>query len=84
MDNPQSSHLKRSLHPMPEYVRDVLLQCGLMEAYQARPPYQRNDYLGWIARAKREETREKRLTQMLEELAGGDRYMGMAYRPSRK
>ena len=84
MANPSPSHLKRPLHSMPEFVREVLLQRGLMEAYQERPPYQRNDYLGWIARAKREETREKRLAQMLDELAGGDRYMGMAYRPSRK
>ena len=84
MANPQPPTLKRPLHPMPEFVRDALLQRGLMEAYQERPPYQRNDYLGWIARAKRQETREKRLAQMLDELAGGDRYMGMVYRPSGK
>lgn len=84
MSDGQPFTLKRPLHPMPGYVRDALLQRGLMEAYQERPPYQRNDYIGWISRAKREETREKRLTQMLDELAGGDRYMGMAYRPSGK
>jgi hypothetical protein len=44
-----------------------------------RPPYQQNDYIGWITRAKREETRQKRLTQMLEELQSGAAYMGMAY-----
>ena len=69
---------------MPEFVREALAGRGLMEAYQERPPYQRNDYLGWITRAKRKETREKRLAQMLDELAGGDRYMGMTYRPSGK
>ena len=53
----------------------------LREAYDARPPYQRNDYLGWIARAKREATREKRLAQMLDELRLGDRYMKMAWKP---
>jgi uncharacterized protein YdeI (YjbR/CyaY-like superfamily) len=52
-----------------------------MEAYRNRPPYQRNDYLGWIARAKLEQTRQKRLAQMLRELAGGDRYMNMIYHP---
>ena len=31
-------------------------------------PYQRNDYLGWIARARREATFQKRLAQMLDEL----------------
>ena len=52
-----------------------------MEAYRARPPYQRNDYLGWIARAKRDDTKARRLAQMLDELARGDRYMKMAWRP---
>ena len=76
-----ATKLKRPRHPMPKLVRDSLNDAGLMEAYRVRPPYQRNDYLGWIGRAKRESTREKRLAQMLEELAGGDRYMKMKYNP---
>ena len=75
--------LKRPENAMPPHVRDALHERGLMEAYESRPPYQRNDYLGWIDRAKRPATRSKRLDQMLEELAAGDRYMKMAYR-SRK
>ena len=55
---------------MPDDVRDELVEHGLMETYRERPHYQRNDYLGWISRAKRPETREKRLRQMLEELQG--------------
>jgi uncharacterized protein YdeI (YjbR/CyaY-like superfamily) len=51
-----------------------------MEAYRSRPPYQRNDYIGWITRARRPETRSRRLAQMLEELTAGDRYMRMPYR----
>jgi uncharacterized protein YdeI (YjbR/CyaY-like superfamily) len=66
---------------MPAFVRDALNDAGLMEAYRERPPYQRNDYIGWITRAKREETRRRRLEQMLDELERGDRYMKMAYRP---
>ncbi len=54
-----------------------------MVAYDARPPYQRNDYIGWIERAKRPETRTKRIDQMLAELAAGDVYMKMAWRPGR-
>jgi uncharacterized protein YdeI (YjbR/CyaY-like superfamily) len=54
-----------------------------MDAYQARPPYQRNDYVGWIDRAKRSETEVRRLEQMLDELAAGDRYMKMPYRAKR-
>ncbi|RMF89718.1 MAG: hypothetical protein D6733_05710 [Methanobacteriota archaeon] len=65
---------------MPEFVRQALVDRGLMDAYQSRPPYQRNDYLGWINRAKRPETKQKRLSQMLEELASGNSYMNMAYR----
>ena len=54
---------------MPGFVRQALEQHGLMPAYRARPPYQQNDYIGWITRAKRPETKEKRLAQMLDELA---------------
>ncbi len=64
---------------MPGFVRDALDEEGLREAYDARPPYQRNDYLGWIGRAKREETRQRRLAQMLDELRRGDLYMKMAW-----
>lgn len=71
---------KRPRCPMPEDVLHALEQEDLMERYEARPPYQRNDYLGWITRAKQPATREKRLSQMLEELRGGDSYMGQPYR----
>jgi hypothetical protein len=37
---------------MPSFVRKALTENGVMEAYRLRPAYQRNDYLGWIARAK--------------------------------
>ena len=64
---------------MPAFVQDALNNHGLMNAYNARPPYQRNDYLGWIARAKLTTTRQKRLDQMLDELRGGKKYMNMAW-----
>jgi uncharacterized protein YdeI (YjbR/CyaY-like superfamily) len=69
---------------MPDYIRDALLERGLMEAYRSRPPYQQNDYVGWITRAKRQATQEKRLAQMLDELERGDKYMKMDYRPKRR
>ncbi|HEY9745112.1 MAG TPA: YdeI/OmpD-associated family protein [Oculatellaceae cyanobacterium] len=75
------SRLKRPRHPMPDFVRKALETHGLMTAYQSRPPYQQNDYLGWINQAKREETRQKRLQQMLDELRLGNVYMKMPYRP---
>jgi uncharacterized protein YdeI (YjbR/CyaY-like superfamily) len=66
---------------MPEFVRAALQDHGLRGRYDERPWYQRNDYLGWIIRAKRDETREKRLNQMLDELRAGNVYMKMDWRP---
>lgn len=71
--------LKRPPQPMPENVQAALSERGLQAAYDARPPYQRNDYLMWINQAKRPETKQKRLDQMLDELAAGDVYMKMAW-----
>ena len=71
--------LKRDLHPIPTDVLLALEQAGLTQAYANRPPYQQNDYIGWIARAKRPATRQKRLSQMLAELVNGLEYMGMPY-----
>ena len=71
--------LKRAQNPMPDFVKAALESEGLAAAYAARPPYQRNDYIGWITRAKRDATRDKRLRQMLDELAAGEAYMGMRW-----
>jgi len=72
---------RRPLHPMPEFVKAALEEAGLMGAYRERPAYQQNDYVGWIGQGVREDTRRKRLAQMLDELRAGDAYMKMAYRP---
>ncbi|OHV76048.1 YdeI/OmpD-associated family protein [Rhizobium sp. LCM 4573] len=71
--------LKRPLNPMPPEIAGRLRAEGLEATYDARPAYQRNDYLGWIAQAKREQTREKRIRQMLDELKAGNAYMKMKY-----
>ena len=65
---------------MPVSVREALERAQLWDAYNARPPYQKNDYVGWINRAARPETKQKRLAQMLEELRHGDVYMKMPWR----
>ena len=77
----RKSPLKRDINPMPKGIRALLMKHGLLKLYNARPAYQRNDYLGWISRAKREETKEKRINQMLTELKQGDRYMRMRWNP---
>lgn len=73
--------MKRPANPMPEFVRAALQAHNLRDRYDERPWYQRNDYLGWINRAKREDTKSKRLNQMLDELKSGNIYMKMAWRP---
>jgi uncharacterized protein YdeI (YjbR/CyaY-like superfamily) len=69
---------------MPDFVEEALVERGLMEAYRERPPYQQNDYLGWINRAKRAGTQRRRLEQMLDELERGDVYMKMPYRAGKR
>jgi uncharacterized protein YdeI (YjbR/CyaY-like superfamily) len=64
---------------MPPDIAGRLAAEGLDAAYAARPAFQRNDYLGWIARARRPQTREKRIAQMLDELARGGVYMKMRW-----
>ena len=84
MENDKFRNLKRPRHPMPDFIKEALTERNLMEAYRARPAYQQNDYIGWIMRAKREETRLKRMNQMLNELEQGGVYMKMDHPPSRK
>ena len=76
--------LKRPLAKMTKSLRVELETASLMPAFKQRPPYQRNDYLHWIARANRPETRRKRINQMIDELTKGGVYMGMPHRPSRR
>lgn len=69
---------------MPEDVAAALVYEALWSAFEERPEYQQNDYVGWITRAKRPETRQKRLRQMLDELRTGGVYMKMKHPPSRR
>lgn len=78
------TRLKRQQILMPDFVKQALDEKDLMIAYLARPAYQQNDYLAWITRAKRPETVQKRLNQMLTELEQGGVYMNMKHQPSSK
>jgi uncharacterized protein YdeI (YjbR/CyaY-like superfamily) len=75
---------KRPVHSMPADIRSALSKGGVVKDYAARPHYQRNDYVGWIARSKQPETRTKRIRQMVAELKMGGVYMGMKHAPSAK
>ena len=74
------SRARRPRHPTPACVREALERAGLMDAYRERPPYQRHDYIGWITRAKRSETRHLGPAQLLDERAAGAR-RGWCRRP---
>jgi len=78
----------RTVRPLrqrvPPDIRALLAQKGLLAAFRARPPYQRNDYLGWIARAKLPNTRRKRIELMMDELKAGHGYMTMQWEPPRR
>ncbi len=78
------ANLKREVHPVPTFVLAALERESLMVAYRERPAYQQNDYIGWINSAKRDETKQKRLNQMLAELKQGGVYMKMDHPPSKK
>ncbi len=58
----------RQRYEMPDYIKEALRTHGVWDDYKNRPAYQQNDYIGSIERAKRPETRQKRLNQMIEEL----------------
>ena len=79
-----NSNLRRELHTIPKFVLAALERESLMAAYRERPAYQQNDYIGWINSARRHETKQKRLKQMLAELEQGGVYMKMDHPPSRK
>lgn len=76
--------LSRDKNPMPAFVKDALVTRCLMDDFKQRPAYQQNDYLGWIARAKKTESQQKRLAQMLDELEIGGIYMKMFHPASKK
>jgi uncharacterized protein YdeI (YjbR/CyaY-like superfamily) len=55
--------MKRARYAMPADVEQALERRTLIAAYRQRPSYQQNDYIGWITRARGENTRQKRLAR---------------------
>jgi len=66
---------------MPGNVRGALAKRKLTDAFRARPDYQQNDYLKWIATANGVATKQQRLDQMLDELEKGSVFKGEAWTP---
>ena len=69
---------------MPGNVRTALEKRKLMDAYLARPDYQKDDYLKWIALAAGPTAKQKRLDQMLDELEKGNVFKGEPWTPPQK
>ena len=67
--------------PMPGNVKAALVKRELMDAFRARPEYQRTEYLKWIALAIGPAAKDKRLQQMLDELAKGGVFKGEPWTP---
>lgn len=68
----------RASNPLPSDVKRLLKQAVLLDHFHQRPPYQRRDYINWLAQAKRPETRAKRIETMIDDLRSG-RYMKMKW-----
>jgi hypothetical protein len=66
---------------MPGNVRGALAKRKLLDAFHARPDYQRNDYLKWIATASGTVAKQQRLDQMLDELERGSLFQGEPWTP---
>jgi len=59
---------------LPEFVENALDAIpGLRECFEELPPSLRRNYLGYVLEAKREETRQRRLAYILDNLIGGIR-----------
>lgn len=56
---------------LPDFYRAILEAEGVLPEYQARPFYQQKGYIRWIEEAKQEQTRERRIITMVEELRAG-------------
>lgn len=70
--------------PLPGNVRTALEKRKLMDAYLARPAYQKDEYLKWIAVAAGPSAKQKRLDQMLDELEKGGVFKGEPWTPPDK
>lgn len=78
--------MNRSTHPtakqpMPGNVKGALAKRKLMDAYLARPEYQRNDYLKGISLAIGTTAKQKLIDQMLADLENGKLYKGEPWEP---
>jgi len=63
----------------PEYEARLRANAAAWEDWSSRPPSYRRQAAHWVASAKREETRERRLAQLIESCAAGRRVPPLSY-----
>lgn len=63
-----------TLHKLPSDLKKALgASKDLVEKWEDITPLARNEFICWVENAKKEETREKRITRTCEELSEGKR-----------
>jgi uncharacterized protein YdeI (YjbR/CyaY-like superfamily) len=75
---------KRKPLPMPDYFTAALKKnAKARQTFENFPPSHRREYIEWITKAKREETRNERLTKAVNWLSEG-KSRNWKYAPARK
>ena len=74
----------KATQPMPGQVKGALAKRNVLDTFFARPQYQQDDYLKWIALAAGPQQKQQRMDQMLEELEKGGTFKGEAWTPPAK
>jgi uncharacterized protein YdeI (YjbR/CyaY-like superfamily) len=59
------------LHELPDFIKKAILEKKIHETWESLTPIQRNEYICWVTMAKKEETKQKRLGIMVENLSDG-------------
>ncbi len=77
----RATQQNKTSQPMPGNIKTALAKRDLLDAFAARPDYQRNEYLKWIAQAAGPAAKDKRLQQMLDEVASGGLFKGEPWTP---
>jgi hypothetical protein len=54
----EKAKLSRTVYELPDFIELALKENNLEEIYRNRLAYQKNDYIGWIMRAKAPETQQ--------------------------
>lgn len=62
---------KRTIAPHPEFARALAAHAAARAQFAAFAPSHRREYLEWIAEAKRDDTRTRRIEQAIEWIAAG-------------